>query len=203
MIENAGCFSHFHHEGGLAGVQFIAGTDAGKDAIGDANDGAFRWHEAPHMCKEDNQRGLTNVGALAGHVWSGDECQCCRLERGAKFSVIGNESVAQQFIKNGVAATGDFKDRFFHNFWANPAVARGNFGKACNSVEACNGVSKADEFREAFGCFGAECIKERAFAGNGARLGGENLVLKRLQLRRDVALGVAQRLAARELSGRL
>ena len=102
-----------------------------------------------------------------------------------------------------MAATGDFKDGFFHNFWANPAVARGNFCEAGNGVEACNGVSKADEFREAFGCFGAERIKEGAFAGNGARLGGENFVLKRLQLRRDVALGVAQRLATRELCGRL
>ena len=102
-----------------------------------------------------------------------------------------------------MAATGDFKDGFFHNFWANPAVARGNFCKARYGVEACNGVSKTDEFREAFGGFGAERIKEGAFACNGARLGGENFVFKRLQLRRDVALSVAQRLAARELCGRL
>jgi hypothetical protein len=47
-------------------------------------------------------------------------------------------------------------------------MARGNFCEAGNCIEACNRVGKADEFWEAFGGFGAECIKERAFAGNGA-----------------------------------
>jgi hypothetical protein len=47
-------------------------------------------------------------------------------------------------------------------------MARGNFCEAGNRIEACNRVGEADEFWEAFGGFGAERIKERAFAGNGA-----------------------------------
>ena len=72
-IENAGGLNHFDHEGTLTAGQFITCTDSSEQAICYANGGFAGWDEAAYLCKHQEQGRLSNVRALSGHVWSGDQ----------------------------------------------------------------------------------------------------------------------------------
>ncbi len=73
VVQNVGGFGHLDHEGGLAAVDFVAGADAGEEAIGQADGGAFGRDVAADLGQERDERDLADVGAFAGHVGAGDE----------------------------------------------------------------------------------------------------------------------------------
>ena len=58
MVKDVGGFRHFHHEGGLAGGQVVDGSDAGENAIGDADAGLGGRHPAADLGQQLNEADL-------------------------------------------------------------------------------------------------------------------------------------------------
>ena len=89
------------------------------------------------------------------------------------------------------------------NSGATQSSARARSANAHSEIEfrerACDALAIRDERQQIL----QQRVVQRAFAGEGAFLRGERLVLERLQLRRDVALGVLQRLTAAIVVGNL
>ena len=73
VVEDVGGLGHLDHEGGLAGVQLIAGADAREEAIDQADRRALGGDVAADLRQQRDQRDLADVGALARHVRAGDQ----------------------------------------------------------------------------------------------------------------------------------
>ena len=111
VVEDAGRFRHFDHERALAPRQFVAGSDASEDAIGDADGGLRGGDIAADLCHQRQQRHLANVGALAGHVRAGDQQDHAFLVIGD--GVVGDECALRfQDVEHGMAAVDDLQRRF-------------------------------------------------------------------------------------------
>ena len=73
VIENPRRLGHLDHERALTAGQFVAGADAGENAVGQADRGFACRHKAADLGHERQQRHLADVGALARHVRAGDQ----------------------------------------------------------------------------------------------------------------------------------
>jgi hypothetical protein len=72
VVADVGGLGHLDHEGGLTSVQFVAGADAGEDAVAESDGGLFGGDEAAGVGEEGDEGGLSDVGGFAGHIGSGD-----------------------------------------------------------------------------------------------------------------------------------
>ena len=61
MVTDVGGLGHFDHEGGLAGMEFIACADACEDAIAKAYDGVLGGDEAAGVGEECDQCSLITI----------------------------------------------------------------------------------------------------------------------------------------------
>ena len=97
----------------------------------------------------------------------------------------------------------EFEDRFGDELRARPAMPRRERGKAREDVELGEGARDLLQLRDV----GAEFVEQRLEQGflqrQRAVLGRQRLVLEGLELGRDVALGVLQRLPAPVVVGHL
>ena len=75
LVEDCCGFGHLDHKGRASGMELIRSSDAGKDPVDQANGGTVRRYEATDMGHECNQGNLSDIGALACHVGSGDQEQ--------------------------------------------------------------------------------------------------------------------------------
>lgn len=104
VVEDERGLVHLDHEGGLTTCDVVAGTDAGEDAIDEADLGAGGGQEAANLRHEREQCGLTQVGALTGHVRAGDEDETAFLR--LQSDVVRHEALAAReiLIEHGMAA---------------------------------------------------------------------------------------------------
>ena len=68
VVKDVGGLRHFHHEGGLAGAEVVAGADAGEDPIGDSQPGGLRRNPAADLRHQLQQARLAQVAAFAAGV---------------------------------------------------------------------------------------------------------------------------------------
>jgi hypothetical protein len=77
--EDLGGLAHLDHEGGLAAREPVRGADPCEDAVDDPHAGGLGRHEAADLREQREQRDLAQVGALAGHVGTGERHQQLRV----------------------------------------------------------------------------------------------------------------------------
>ena len=110
-IQNARRLGHLDHERTSPPRQLVAGTDAGKDAIGDPDGRLASGNEAAHLCHQRQQRDLTNVRTLTGHVRASDQQDHSVIDRGQR--VVGHESPLRfADVEHRMAAIDDMQHRF-------------------------------------------------------------------------------------------
>ena len=109
VVQNVGCFHHFHHKGGLAAMNLVARTETREDAIHHADLRRVGGHKGAHLRQQHNQRGLAQVGALAAHVGSGDDLDGAF---GAQMRVVGHEGTfGHPEFHHGVASAHNLDGR--------------------------------------------------------------------------------------------
>src|SRR5690349_2821642 len=59
VIEDACRLRHLHHEGGFTSGKVVAGADACKDLVDNANVGTFGGHETSHLREQDYESRLS------------------------------------------------------------------------------------------------------------------------------------------------
>ena len=70
MAEDIGHLAHLKHEGRLPRREIVRRAYARKHTVDNADHRAFCRNEGACLRHERDERGLTHVGALAGHVRS-------------------------------------------------------------------------------------------------------------------------------------
>ncbi len=75
VVKDVGGFGHFHHEGGLARREVIAGPDAGEQAIGNPQPGRSRRNPTAELTHQQQQTGLAQITALAAGIGTGEHDQ--------------------------------------------------------------------------------------------------------------------------------
>ena len=179
--------------------QIVGGADAGVDRVDRPEPAGGRRHERAHRRQQHDQRHLAHVGALAAHVRAGDD-QHARLR--VEPAVVGDEvagaGLGQPRFDHRVAAGLDLDARArATNSGAAPVRA-----SAARSASAASASSVASARASACsagrcGCSASSSCSYSHFSRASARSWADSaLSSKRLQLGRDVALGVLQRLAA-------
>ena len=50
IVQDVGCFDHFHHKGGLTGMDRVLRADARENAVNQPDLRALRWHKTAQLC---------------------------------------------------------------------------------------------------------------------------------------------------------
>ena len=144
------------------------------------------------MRHQHRERHLPHVGRLAAHVGAGDEQQAARRRQPA---VVGDETVDLS-LDHRVAASLKLDQAVLHERRAAVIAFRRDRGKAAQDVDLRKAARDPLQDRHMDLQRLKQLLVERFLERQGAVAGGQGLVLERLQLRRDVTLGVLQRLPA-------
>ena len=134
VVEDVGDLAHLDHEGGLAAGEVVLGADAREDAVDDADAGRGRGHEGAHLGHEHEQRGLADVGALAGHVRAGDERDpALAVEHG----VVRDEALAasRACLDHGMARVAQLERPVLEDLGPHVVAAGGDLGEGGEHVE--------------------------------------------------------------------
>ena len=208
VVEDVRRLGHLHHERALAAAQLVAGADAREDAVGQAD---RRLLAPARSCPSGPSASAAPTWRMnvtfAGHVRPGDEPEQCRRPA-PSVDVVGHERPRRQRL---------VEDRM-------PAVARSpapaRRPAPAGSTAATRPARPAPPARRASASTSAGLQQPGRLRRRPARAGRRNssysrcwifssavedLLLVLLQLRRDVALGVLERLLAlvvgRDLGG--
>ena len=125
----------------LAGVQLVAGADAGEEAVGQADRRALGRHVAADLRQQRDQRHLADVRALAGHVRAGD--QSCSESSAPKLRVVGDELAAELLLEHRVAAVDDLQHALLDDRRAGSSAA-----PAASAASADSTSSRASAVRQ-------------------------------------------------------
>ena len=196
--ENGGGFGHFHHEGGAAARQIVGRADAGEDAVDLADARAGRRHEAAGARQQRDQRDLSHIGRFTAHVGAGDEQHAARRVQPA---AVGREAF-DGVLDHRMAARVDIDVGLLGQLGRHPVVAARVLGQRGQRVQfgQRRGVGQR---AHVFGQHVQQLLEQPFLARQRAVLRRQHLVFPGLELGRDVALGVLQRLAAAVVLGHL
>ena len=156
IVEDVGGLVHLDHEGGVAACEFVAGADAGEDAINEAEATVARGHPRAGLGHENNEGYLTNVGGLAGHVGAGDEGDLRGFlsSGGSELAVVGDEGMgageaeglaAHHLFDDGVATLVDFEAVGGVDFRAAVVPLAGEAGPASENIDFGEGIRSLAE----------------------------------------------------------
>src|SRR5215213_10271953 len=135
MVEDVRRLRHLGHEGGLAAADAVVETYARVDSVCEAHGSRRGGHEAPRLRHDDDERGLTKEGGLAGHVRPGDESDFGR-SFAPEFEVVGDElSPFNQSFEDGMTPAVNSEDWFVKNGRADVVPARGALRERGDGVE--------------------------------------------------------------------
>ena len=126
-VENGCSLRHLHHEGGASAGQVVTGANAGEDAVHDADARRACGHKRSHLCHQDNQRRLPQVGAFTAHVGTGDEQDGVRA--GIQKQIIGHKADGTAELlrfDHGMAAFHDLNLAALVKLWAAVTAIGGN-----------------------------------------------------------------------------
>ncbi len=195
VAKNVRHLCHFHHEGGLARRQIVAGADAGENPVHHADAGCGGGDEGPDLSQQHNQGHLTHIGGFARHVGAGNDGHPL-LPLAHKRVVGDKQAVLQHPLHHGVAPPGNFNHAGLVHVGAAIAVPGG---------DACKGPQRVQLGCRCRGLLNAGGLSHDFFPQRGKKLifqrghplgGGENLPLQVLQLLGDIPLAVCGGLLA-------
>ena len=108
-MQNLAHLGHLDHEGGLTAGEVVARADTREDAVDHADARALGGHERADLRHERDERDLTHVGRLTGHVGAGDDGGTVLAL--AHIGVVRDEErVLEHALDDGVAAVVNFDD---------------------------------------------------------------------------------------------
>ena len=202
MLQNGSHFRHFHHKGGLAGSQVIAGADTGEHSVHNAQSCAASRDERAHLRHQHDQCHLPHVGGFTGHVRAGDDGHLVVLA--AKECVVGHkEGIFEHHFHHGMASIGNGNFVTQGHFRTAVATLQCHSGQAAQGVCGCHSggcnLHAGGLLGQIFPQFGENLVFQRS----QPILGGEHLGFQILQFLGDVALAVCQRLLANIVTGHL
>ncbi len=153
---------------------------------------SLRGDEAADMREQCDEGDLAHVGGFAAHVGAGDEQRATRVvERG----VVGRELIHLCF-HHRMPAFDDVDLRIIAELWRAVIQRGGALGEGGEHVQFGDSGGDALQLRNKWRELVEQLFVEEFFACQCAVVGRERLVLEGFQFRRDVTLGVLQRLAA-------
>ncbi len=200
VIEDVGGLVHLDHEGGVSPGEFVTGTDAGEDAIDQAEAATAGGNPGAALCHQNEESDLSNIGGFTRHIGAGDEGNLRAVGIGAiavEAAVIGHKCVgageteaffAHHLFDDGVATLFDFEGIGIVELGLAVAPLAGEATPAGKDVDFREGgggfaervglgEDRLDEFEEE-GCFAREGLfiglQDFAFAFL-EDLGGETL----------------------------
>ena len=156
----------------------------------------FARDEAADLGQDRDQGDLADVGALARHVRAGDQQD--RAVVGAESSVVGDEvAVRHQGVEHRMAAGLDLEDRLGDDLRPAVALPRGQLGERRRGRRPGPARAPAWISRGASAATRSRRVVNSSYSSSQARSSAsQDLVLELLELGRDVALGVLDRLLA-------
>ena len=195
VVEDVGGLVHLDEKGAFASGQVVGGADAREDAVHDADPRGPRWDEGTDLGHEYDQAHLAEIGALAGHVRSGDEGDL--LRPGVELRIVGDEGFAlQQLLHHRVASIVDLQDGSVFDLRGRVVVPGGQFGQRGQEVQLRDRSAIALDLAQARGHFLPEFEEKGIFQLPDLFLGAQDLLLVFLELRGDEPLRVAHGLLA-------
>ena len=195
VVQDVGGLGHLDHEGRAPAGEVVGGADAREDLVDRRRCARVRAGTKRAAVREQrDQRDLAHVGRFAAHVGAGDQ-------QHAGAPATSRVSLAMKCVDlrfdHRMAAAFDLDHRLVARTRArhSRASARARRRSASRSSSASargDALQRGDVRRERV----EQLLVEQLLARQRALLRGQRLVLEGLQFRRDVALGVLQRLAA-------
>src|ERR1700730_13495308 len=186
---------HFNHEGRQPAGQLIVSADPGEDPIAKADDGPLGGHEATRLRQQDDDAGLPQVGRLAGHVRSAEQHDLLIVR--VQPQVVGHEAARpQRSFDQRMAATDDLDPGLVLQRGAHPSMTAPDAGQPGDGIELTQPGGRVEQILTGGGDATAEVAEERLLTRHHRALRIEDEGLLLLQLRRDVALAIDQRLLA-------
>ena len=189
VVEDGGGFVHFDHERGLAAGEVVAGTDAGEDAVDEADFCVSGGDEAAGLGHEGEEGDLADVGGFSGHVRAGEDDEA--VLGGFEEDVVGDEFFfGEVLVEDRVAAVFDGEgERVIEDGAAVVEEACG-FGETAEDIDGGEGVGGVLDGGHAGEDAGAEGLEFFVFEAFGALVGAEDAILHLFEFRGDVALAV-------------
>ncbi len=174
------------------------GTDPGEDPVAETDDGSCRRNEAAHLRQQHNDAGLPQVGRLSRHVRPAeqDNLLITRIEP----QVVGHEAAGSKCrFDQRVTAVDDLDPRFIAQDRSYPAVTRRHGAERGDSIELPEPGTGIEQVLAGGGDAPADLAEECLLAGDRCALRVENQRLLLLELGRQIALAVDERLLAHVL----
>ena len=193
-VEDRARLAHLDHEGGLSPHQIVGRAHPREQPVHRADVGAAARHERTHLREEHTQPHLPQQGRLARHVGAGEQDDAAGL---VEAHVVGDERLTRHHpLHDGVAARFEPQGEAVRHLRPHPTLAFRQVGKSRPDVELGQEpgarLHAPDRVRDA----AAQRVDHRRLARGDPLLGPEHLRLVFLQLRRDVAFGPCECLAA-------
>ena len=199
----------------MAAGQLVAGPHAGENAVGHADRGLAGRHEAADLGHQRQQGHLADVGALARHVRTGNQQTLSaasappgrrrnRPQLLAHQRVVGHElALRLDDVQHRMPPVDDPQHRLRRPL--RPAVVPlpGQLGQGRQHVDLGQGRGRGLHPPPVGRHDVAQLQEQRVLQFLGLLVGRQHLLLVFLQLRRDVALGVLDRLLADVVGGDL
>ena len=203
-VQDLRSFQHFQHEGGLGIGQIVSGADAGVDGVNRSETTSRSRHVAADAGQHHDDCDLAHIGRLAAHVGTGDDLHALL---GTEPCVVGNESPGAGFIQahlhHRMPAGLDLQAGLTRELRRTPVQCQGALAQRAQRVQRGQGTRQLRQARYEGLQLIEQFLKQILFPGQGALLRAQRLVFKGLQLGRDEAFCVLQRLAAPVVSGHL
>ncbi len=191
--EDVGGFEHLHHERALAGRDVVLGADAREDAVDDANAGLVGGNERSDLGHERDEGDLAQPAALARHVGAGEDHDLVGF--GVEQGVIGNVFAGwQDGFEDWMPAGDDLDARSIVQRGADVVPLHGHGGEGAGRVEVGDGRRQLPESFGVFGNADDERAEDVGFERGERVFGGEDEGFVLLELGREVARGVGERL---------
>ena len=152
------------------------------------------------MSHEDNETGLSEIGALPGHIWPSNQQKPVGVQ--VKVCIIGNEPPWKIHPFNyRVPAIKNTDRSSFINFWTDIPIQRGSLREGGDHIE-CGQASGHGLSPDGFlGHLLSNAGKEVLLKTTKLQVGSRDLVFQPLQFLGGEPLGIGQGLLANKVFG--
>ncbi len=200
MIEDVRGLQHLDHEGALSGGDVVLRADAGEDAVDQSDASPLSRYERADLRQQGDQRDLPQPAALASHVGAGEDHDL--LFAGVEMRVIGYELAAGQGrLQHRMPPRSDIDRPKFVQLGLDVLVAHRKFRQGRDHVDPGDGARGLEQVLRLTGDLSHHPVEDICLHVRQGLLSVEDNRLVLLELRREVASGVGERLLGNVVVG--
>ena len=193
VVQDVRRLGHLDHEGGAPAGEIVRGADAREDAVHRPDRRRLCGNVAAESRENHDQRRLPHVRGLAAHVGPGDDQHPSPF---MQREVVRHERALDVLLDHRMAPATDVDARLVAELGLREPQRDRALGEVREHVERGERGRRRLQARQALDQPVEQALVELALAGQCAVARAEHAVLERLELLRDVALGVLDGLAA-------